>query len=388
MPRPAPRVNVTFGATSYNITNQVNNIAIRRGRNRTSNKFEAGTADVVLYDQNGNWNPANTSSPYYGYLTPMQKIIISVDIGASTYQLFTGYIAEYAYQFATSVDDVNKVTLRCVDAMKMLAISTTAPAGYVGDGTYTGTAVNNILTAIGWSPTLRNIDQGNTTVQMPDAVTYTALEAIQLMENTEAGGFFVSRDGIMTFKSRDYIYRTMSDWVSPGRFKFADSGSGYPFNQATIANDDTLLLNQVSVTRKGGNTQQVSDATSITTYFLHDGVRAGVLLQSDSEALSMARQILATRKTPEVRVNTLTFNLFLDSINTIVCDYELLRSVEVVKAMPGNTTITNTAIVDAIHYDLSRDSMVATLFISEPLLRGFIVSDNYAGRLDYNVVAY
>lgn len=387
MPRPAPRVNVTFGATSYNITSQVNNIAIRRGRNRTSNKFEAGTADVVLYDQNGNWNPANTSSPYYGYLTPMQKIIVSIDIGASTYVLFTGYIAEYAYQFATSVDDVNKVTLRCVDAMKIFATSIVTNVTGAAAGDTSGLRIFYILNDVGWPLTLRALDNGETTLQADPGVPRTALEAIQQVENSEAGGFFVTSDGKAAFKSRKGIYLAMSDFY-PGRFKFTDIGVAYPFNQATIANDDTLLLNKVSVTRIGGTTQTVSDTTSINTYFLHDGVRSGILVETDDESLSMARQILATRKTPEVRVSTLTFNLFLESINNIVCNFELLRGVEVVKAMPGNTTISSVALVDAIHYDLSRDSMTATFFISEPLLSGFVPSDNYMGRLDYNVVAY
>ena len=46
-------------------------VNIRRGRNRILNKFEAGSATVILADDNGDWSPANTSSPYYGKLLPL-----------------------------------------------------------------------------------------------------------------------------------------------------------------------------------------------------------------------------------------------------------------------------------------------------------------------------
>ena len=53
--------------------------SIRRGRNRILNKFEAGSATIVLEDTNGDWVPTNTSSPYYGKLLPLRKIRIWAD---------------------------------------------------------------------------------------------------------------------------------------------------------------------------------------------------------------------------------------------------------------------------------------------------------------------
>ena len=47
--------------------------SIRRGRNRILDKFEAGTATVILQDDNGNFNPSNTNSPYYGKILPLRN---------------------------------------------------------------------------------------------------------------------------------------------------------------------------------------------------------------------------------------------------------------------------------------------------------------------------
>ncbi len=43
------------GTLPVEITDLVTQVSIRRGRNRITSKFEAGTANVVLYDQNGDW---------------------------------------------------------------------------------------------------------------------------------------------------------------------------------------------------------------------------------------------------------------------------------------------------------------------------------------------
>ena len=71
-------------------------VSIRRGRNRVLNSFEAGQATVVLEDENGDYNPQNTSSPYYGKLLPLRKIRIYADYddgsGLDRYYLFSGYI--------------------------------------------------------------------------------------------------------------------------------------------------------------------------------------------------------------------------------------------------------------------------------------------------------
>ncbi len=78
------------------ITRQIN---IRRGRNITRDTYEAGNATVRVYDQNGDFNPQNPSSPYYGQLTPLRKIRISATYAGTTYYLFSGYTTEYTYSY-------------------------------------------------------------------------------------------------------------------------------------------------------------------------------------------------------------------------------------------------------------------------------------------------
>ena len=80
------------GTLPVEITSLVTQIGIRRGRSRLTSKFEAGSAQVVLYDQNGDWNPTNPASAYYPNLVPLRQIIIYATYLGVDYYIFSGYI--------------------------------------------------------------------------------------------------------------------------------------------------------------------------------------------------------------------------------------------------------------------------------------------------------
>ena len=83
------------GTLPVEVTDLVTRVAIRRGRNRITSKFEAGTADVTLFDENGNWNPMNTSGAYYPNLLPLKQVIITATYLGVDYYLFSGFIQAY-----------------------------------------------------------------------------------------------------------------------------------------------------------------------------------------------------------------------------------------------------------------------------------------------------
>ena len=288
-------------------------VSIRRGRNRILNKFEAGTAVVTLADDNGNWSPANTSSPYYGKLLPLRKIRIYADYndggGTDRYYLYSGYITSYNSTYGLGVDETSKITLQCVDGFRLLngiGISTVAGAG---SPQLSGDRINTLLDVVNFPTSQRDVDSGNSTLQAdPGTSDRDLLGAIQLVESSEFGGFFLSAEGNATFLSRDNISKKADE--TP--IVFADDGTGITYQQIEFANDDTLLVNDVTVTRLNGTSQNVFDQTSIDTYFLHSGKRDGILVQTDAEALDQAQTLLVARKDTTDRIDSMTLNL-LDS---------------------------------------------------------------------------
>lgn len=375
------------GVLPVEITNLVSQVNIRRGRNRITSKFEFGTATVKLYDQNGDWNPTNPNGAYYPNLVPLRQIIIYATYLGVDYYLFSGFITTYDTGFRQGNEDVSTVTLQCVDSFKLLAGSSIATVTGAPAGQLSGARVNAILDAISFPVSLRNIDTGDSTLQADPGTSRTALEALQTVENSEFGGFYIDGLGDARFISRTNLIKAPATSV----YSFSDTGSGISYTNAVVAFDDTTLLNQVNITRTGGTTQTAFDQTSIDTYFLHSGNRNGILVQTDTEALNQAQGILATRKDPEVRIDSIELNLY-DDINPnkpkAGIDLELLDGVTVTKVMPGNTTVTQKSLINGISHDVTKDSWKTTLFTAEPLLAGFVLDSAISGIIGTDVLAY
>lgn len=375
------------GTLPVEITSLVERIGIRRGRNRITGQFVPGTADVQLYDQNGDWNPANTSGAYYPDLVPLRQIIIYATYGGSDYYIFSGYIQAYDTGFWQGNEDVSRVTLRCVDGFRLLtgAIITTVTGGTAGQDS--GARVNSILDQINFPLSLRNIQTGNSTLQADPGTQRNVLEALQTVENSEFGGIFLDGEGIINFKNRNSMVST----PATAAYSFADDGTNISYQNAVVAFDDTTLINSVTVTRTGGSAQTAFDPASINQFFLHSGTRSDILVQTDTESLNQAKAILATRKDPEPRIDSIDLNLYDDTnVNKPLAgvDIELLDGVTVLKTMPGSTSITQNSVVIGINHDITKSSWNTRLFTSEPLVAGFVLDSSIDGILGTDVLSY
>lgn len=369
------------------ITQNIVQVSVRRGRNRILSKFEAGTANVTIYDQNGDWNPSNPAGAYYGDLRPLRKIQIYADYNGTRYYMFSGFITDYDTSFNIGTDEVSRVTLKCVDGFKLLtgaALSTVsgAPAGQLS-----GARVNAILDAVSWPSGLRDIDTGDSTLQADPGTPREALQALRTVEDSEFGGLFLDAEGLVTFVDRDNLSISLATPI----YDFADDGTGIAFQNAITAYDDTLIVNDVTVTRAGGSPQNVFDQNSIDTYFIHSGVRNGILVQTDAEALDQASMLLFTRKDTETRIDSIQLNLEDgDDISrcTAGLAVELLDCVTVKKLMPGSTSIQQTLLVQGLAHEFNNKKMTTTIYTGESLLSGFVLNSTTLGILDTSVLGY
>lgn len=370
------------GDDIVDITSIILRSSIRRGRNRILNKFEAGTAIVEIKDDTGDWNPANESGPYYGKLIPLRKIRIFADYEGIRYYLFSGFITSYDTQFAIGADEVSRVILNCVDGFRLLNNSAISTVLDTGAGQLSGTRVERLLDASNWPISQRAIDAGNSTMQAdPGTANRTVLEAIQTVEDSEFGGFFMSAEGDATFYSRD----TVSIYADSTPTLFSDDGSQIGYAQIDMAFDDTLIVNDVSVQRLNGTNQTVSDQTSIDTYFIHSGARTGILVQSDTESLDQASMILESRKDATLRIDSMTLNLVDDgqvARNIAGLELEIFNLVNITKAMPGSTSITRELFVQGVQHDITRTTFTTKILTSEPIIQAFILNSATQGVLD------
>jgi len=355
--------------------------SIRRGRNRILNKFEAGSATVVLEDSNGDWVPTNTASPYYGKLLPLRKIRIWADYNSVRYYLYSGYITSYDTNFQLGVEGISSVTLQCVDAFRLfsnVAISTVAGTSA---GQYTGARMNNLLDVPSFPSSMREIDTGDSTVQADPGTERDLLNALQTIENSEFGGFYIDPEGNAVFLSRDTVAQKADGTAT----NFADDGTGISYQAIDFAYDDTLIFNDVTVSRTGGTAQTVQDTSSIETYFIHSGKREGLLIQTDAESLDQATMILQSRKNAVFRIDSIGLNLADDTETARIVaglSLDIFDLTNITKSTPGSGSVTLELFVQGIQQDITTNTWTTKLFTAEPIIQAFILDSATQGILD------
>ena len=348
------------------VSAQTTNISTRRQRNLLQDNYEAGQATIRVVDPNGDWNPQNTSSPYYGLLQPLRKIQASAVFGGVTYGLFGGYITEYRYTYPTG-QETGYVTFICYDAFRLMYNSnvTTVTGGTAGQTT--AQRVQSILTMIAWPAAFTSIGTGATTCVVDPGTTRTVLGAIQTAEFTEQGAFYIDANGVATFKGRQFVYDAQS--ASPTVFN--QTGTGINYAGITFALDDKTIVNKASVTRIGGTTQTYSDATSIAQYFTRSITATDMLMQTDANALSLATAYVDSRKETSIRIETITLDLVTPSYTagvTAALSLDFFDTVDITNEQPGGSTIQKKLQVQGIAHNITPNTWTTTIATQEPLL--------------------
>ena len=375
-------------ADIVDISDQVMSTSIRRGRNRILANFEAGTATVTINDPNSDFNPQNTSSPYYGKLIPLRKIRIYAlqPQGAITLKiyLFSGYINSFDTSFYQGVQQTSTVILQCTDGFRLLnnVATQVAPVPGATAGQLSGARVNQLLDSAGFPSSLRNIDVGQSTMQVDPGGVRPLLQAIQTVEQSEFGAFFMSRQGEARFLDRnsvselaDFTPRIYSDTGTPGDLTYVN---------VDFAFDDQLILNDVTVTRVGGSPQQFLDFPSVTTYFTKSGQRSNILVQTDEESLAQAQTLVAARKNSDIRIESMGLNLLSsndENERVINLTMDIYTLINITKTLAGGSTITRELFVQGVQHDIKPGSWNMKLLTAEPIIQAFILDSPNQGIL-------
>jgi len=375
-------------AVIVDISNVVDSINTRRGRNAQADQFQTGTLSLRIVDQNGDFNPMNILGPYYQLLTPMRKVQITATYGAVTYPVFSGFITSFSTSTPqSSVGDVVYTTIQAVDAQRLAQNAQISTVAGTSAGQLTGARINNLLDAISWPATMRDIDAGLTTVQADPGTARTALQACQTIETTEFGAFYVDASGSFVFQDRSVT----SSSVAATPVVFNDNGTAIDYFNATWVTNDTLVYNEANITATGLATQTASDAASIAKYFLHSYNQQNLLMQDTATALNYAQAYVASRAETSVRCDEIQLDLYTANYNAGIIaalDLDYFDPVTITTNQPGSTTLTKTLQVFGKSMEITPNSWRVKMTTLEPIIDGFILDSALYGILDTSVLSY
>jgi hypothetical protein len=366
------------------VSNQINRIETNRGRTALSDLFQTGSLTLRLTDQNGDFNPQNTSSPYFTYLTPMKKVQITATYNNVTYPIFSGFITSYVTTYPQESEDVATTTIQAVDAFRLAQLAQISTVTDSGAGQLSGTRVNKLLDAISWPQSMRDIDTGLTTLQADPGTNRTALAALTTVAESEYGALYVDATGSFVFQDRDVTVASIA--ATPTLF--ADDGTGIDYFDAAWILNDVLIFNKATITRLGGTAQVATNQASIDKYFLHSYFLDGLLMESDAVALNYAQAYVASRAETSIRCDAIVLDLYTPNYDTGVVaalDLDFFDPITVLTTQPGGSTIEKTLQIFGVRMNITPNSWKTTFTTLEPVIDGFILgySELGSGVLSY-----
>ena len=374
-------------AVIVDVSDQINYIQTSRGRNPLVDQFQTGQLTLRIVDQNGNFNPSNPSGPYFELLTPMKKVQISATYGATTYNIFSGFITSYVNTQPKDATEVAYTTIQAVDAFRLAQNAQVSTITNASAGDLSGTRINQILDQIDWPATMRDVDTGLTTLQADPGTPRTSLGAMQTVAESEYGALYVDTDGSFVFQDRAVTAGSIGGTVTT----FNDDGTGILYANAIWKLDDNLIFNSAQITRTGGSPQSAINQASIDKYFIHSYNLQDLLMQTDAVALDYARAYVASRAETSVRCDGIELDLYTNNYNSgIIAALELdfFDPIRIVTTQPGGSTLDNTLQIFGVATTITPNSFRVFFTTLEPVIDALILNNNIYGTLDYNVLSY
>lgn len=365
------------------LSSQTRQIKISRGRNLMRDTYEAGNCTVRVIDQNGDFNPQNPASPYFGYLTPLRKIRVAATTATTQAFLFSGYVTDYKYTYPVG-QELGYVDINCADAFRLFAMANVNTVASATAGQTTGTRIDKILDQVDFPSSMRIIDAGSTTVQADPATTRSSLSAIQVAEFTEQGSFYVRADGEVEFRDRADVVGSLA----PAPIEFNQT-TGIPYANLKFAFDDKLIINSATMTRVGGTQVTANNPDSIAKYFPHGMNVENLIAQTDAQVTDIAKIYVATRAETTIRIDAMTVDLLDPNVPTdtmIGLDY--FDNLKITNVQPDGSTIVKTLQAQGLAWDITPNSMKVTVTTLEPIVEGFIIGSPNYGIIGQSIMGY
>jgi len=365
------------------LTPNVYQISISRGRNLQRDTYEAGTCTVRVLDPLSYFNPQNTASPYYGYLAPLRKLRVSATTATTQKYLFSGYVTDYKYTYPVN-QDTGYVDISCTDAFRLFQLANISTVASSPAGQTTSARVSAILNQVSFPSSMRTISTGLNTCIADPGTNRTSLQAIKNVEMSETGAAYMNGSGTFIFKNRTDVMNSLSK--TPVAF---NQSGGIPYRNLVFAFDDKLIINQANFARVGGSTITATNQASIDKYFPHTVTQTDLVAETDAIVTNIAQEYVATRAATTIRIDQMVVDLLDPTVPTdTIIGLDFFDNLLITNIQPDGSTIVKNLQYQGINWEINAQKLMATISTLEPIADGFVVGSSYYGIIGTNTLGY
>lgn len=375
------------------ITPYVLSVDINSGAERWGERFQTGTASILVDNTLGYFTPDSTAiGPWFRdyRLGRLVRVVCMPDPEDPTVKepLFTGRLDASMDGYAFGGFDVTAI-LQCVDFMGDWAASNPLAGTATGVQT-TDERVNAALDKIEWETSGRDIQVGDHNMATSD-LAQTTLEEMQRAADAEGGAFFAAKDGTATFRARQWLTTDTRSTVVQGYIGYDSVPTG---SQAAhmvdvqVSWEMARLVNWVQFAREGGTMQEVQDASSQNKYGIRSYQRTDFHNSTDGEVLQLATDYLNAFYESRMRIDSVTIVGVEDTdnedLNRLLWDSQFGDRISVLVEPPWGWEIEREVHIMGISHSITASDWTVTLRLDDAQVLDFtywILGDGEFGVL-------
>jgi hypothetical protein len=367
------------GQIFYDVTDKVKSIAVRRGKNRQLDEYDAGLANVVFDNNDRTFDPEYVNSPYYGQIIP--KRAIRIFSGGNP--MFQGVIDDWNLNYDPG--GFSEASAASSDAFTLFNTQT-LPAG-TATAQKSGERVNAILnlTDVNWSTQDRTIDTGLTQLGADVYVEDTnVLEYLRTVSNSEPGNLFIGKNGHVVFTDRNTA-------PTAGEVTLSDDGTGIPYQGMKVVYGSELLYNEIVIGSLAAGTVVAQDTGSIAQYGVLNLTQTGLLMSDPTYVQNLALYYANKYSSPEYRFESV--EIVLDELSDV--DQQKILGLEIadfvtIKFTPNGISpaIEKVAEIIRIDNDITPQAHVVSLGFATLDYFLLVLDDPEFGKLDAGALAF
>jgi hypothetical protein len=281
------------GIAFEEIPQGVVSVSTSRGRNRDLERTNAGSVSVSLRNFDRFFDPQSDNA-FARFVVPRRPVRVLAEGSA----VFQGFIDDWSFSYSPGGNSV--ASFSGSDGFGIFARNINAGGSAVEE--LTGARLNRVLDqlSVNWPAGERDIEDGNSTLAAGDLTDNVLSYISDVVEGSEQGLVFMSKDGKVAFRER--LIQPVTSTVV-----FTDNGPGIPYEDVQISYGTDLMVNQAVVTFPGG-TAVSEDLTSQVTYGITEKT-LDTQLSNLAQAEAIADYLIARYAEPEYRIGSVTVNL-------------------------------------------------------------------------------
>jgi hypothetical protein len=382
------------------VTPYVRSWSVKRGAGKGDDptlRYDPSTAAIVFNDGDRRFDPENLAGPYVSagvsQVVPNVRVRIRAVYAGISYPLFRGFADDFIPSY--QANSWTYTTCTATDASKVFAAQERLAITPVGAGEDSGARINRILDQTGWPAGDRVIATGDTTLQATD-LSGNQLAELQLVQDTEAGEFYLDQQGRAVFRNRHAVLEETRSTTSQATFGdggFTATGE-IPYADVEMSTPGDTLINVINVSMVGGVEQTVEDSVSKAKYLPRTHTRNDLLMQTDADALGWGQWLKYQYSTPARRFARLQFSVPRPEVEATFWPALLGRDFGdriTIKRRPagGGTVIAKDCFVRGVEHESDGAAWTSAFVLqSADRYSFFVVGDPIYGRVGANAVGY